>query len=178
MLRSKAPRNHFTKFLVLSTLWLSVCWGACSNSTNVDASADSGGQIDSGQVSCLNDPRVDSYAAGMQRTGTAGLIVFRITRSDPAPPAKGGNTFVVQLFDTLGAPAAANLGVDLIMPDHGHGTSVVPTITFDSATQSFTVTPLYLFMAGVWRIDLRAHATGVDAGTVLDSASLFFCIEG
>jgi hypothetical protein len=165
-----------TKLMVLATL--SLC--ACSNSTQNDAAVDNGSTLDTGQVSCLNDPRVDNYAAGLQRKGTAGAIVFRIARSDPAPPAKGTNTFVLQTFDNTGALTMVNLGVNLMMPDHGHGTSVVPTITLDSATQSFTVTPLYLFMAGVWRIDFQAFSTAADAGagTLVDSASFFFCIEG
>ena len=173
MLNSEGRYDHLTKLMVLAVLSLS----ACSNSTGDDAAVST---IDSGQVSCLNDPRVDSYVAGLQKKGTAGAIVFRIDRSDPAPPAKGANTFGVQLLDNTGAHAAVNLGVSLLMPDHGHGTSVVPTITLDSATQSFTVTPLYLFMAGVWRIDFQASGTAVDAGasTTLDSASFFFCIEG
>ena len=153
---------------------------ACSNSTGNVAAVDGGSTPDTGQVSCLNDPRVDSYAAGLQTTGRAGLIVFRIDRADPAPPAKGTNTIVLQLLDNIGAHAAVNLGVSLLMPDHGHGTSVVPTITVDPDTQSFTVTPLYLFMAGVWRIDFQAFSTaaGADAGALVDSASFFFCIEG
>ena len=176
MLSSEGRRARFTKLMVLAVLLL--C--ACSNSTGNGASVDGSSTLDSGQVSCLNDPRVDSYVAGLQKKGTAGAIVFRIDRSDPAPPAKGANTFVLQLFDNTGAHAAVHLGVSLLMPDHGHGTSVVPAITLDSATQSFTVTPLYLFMAGVWRIDFQAFATGVDASTstALDSASFFFCIEG
>jgi hypothetical protein len=157
--------------------------GACSSSSSPGASpgksaADGGSVVDSGQVSCTADPRVDNYVAGLRKTGRAGALSFRLVSSDPAPPAKGSNTFVLQILDDTGARAPVSLSIDLKMPDHGHGTSVVPTVTFDSTTQSFSVTPLYLFMAGVWQIDFQAHATAFDAGTLVDSASFFFCIEG
>ncbi len=40
------------------------------------------------------------------------------------------------------------------MPDHGHGTSVNASVTANS-DGTYTVAPLYFFMPGVWRINLR-----------------------
>ena len=68
--------------------------------------------------------------------------------------------------------------MSLTMPDHGHGTPVTPVISFDAATGEYTVTPLYLFMAGVWRIQFEAYADEADGAVPLDRARLFFCIEG
>lgn len=174
-----APFSCLKKLTSLAILLV----GACSSQSSPDSFsgivADSGLDFDPGQVSCAADPRVDKYVAGLQKSGQAGVVLFRIVSSNPASPAKGANTFVLQLFDSAGDHASMSLGVDLKMPDHGHGTSVVPTVTFDANTQTFSVTPLFLFMAGVWQIDFQAYSTTSDAGTTLvDSARFFFCIEG
>ncbi len=60
------------------------------------------------------------------------------------------------------------------MPDMGHGTSIVPSMTANS-DGTYTVQPLYLFMAGVWSITF----TTVPASGPGDSAVFFFfCVEG
>ncbi len=159
---------------LLLTLSLS---GASCNSE--DKSSD-----DDETVSCRFDPRVDNYVPNLDRMGDLGLLSFRLLDSDPAPPAKGNNTFHVQIRDAQGAPASAQLGIDLKMPDHGHGTPVKPQITLDPASASFTVTPVYLFMGGVWRVELQAYADGAPSAASasnavpLDRAGFFFCVEG
>ena len=135
-----------------------------------------------GTVSCEQDPRLDAYA-DLDKSGDLGVLSFRLAEVQPSPPAKGNNTFRLQITDAGGVPMNGDLRVDLKMPDHGHGTSVKPRISFDPATQQYTVEPLYLFMPGVWRIQLEEYAgtaaEGTAAGaTPLDRTALFFCIEG
>lgn len=150
----------------------------CGNSHDGSAVQTGETSLPSGEVSCQDDSRVDGYVAGLEKPGSLGMLSFRLVESDPAPPAKGSNTFSLQVLDARGGWATADLGVDLIMPDHGHGTSVVPKIAFDPATHSFTIAPLYLFMAGVWRIDFTAYEDAADPSTKLDQVSFFFCVEG
>lgn len=148
--------------------------GACSgDSTDPDGTAGD----PEGTVSCEQDPRVDAdqYLA---RAGDLGVLSFRLAQAEPAPPVKGNNTFHLDITDASGAPAGGALKVDLKMPDHGHGTSVKPKVTYDPATSEWTVDPLYLFMPGVWRIQLEAYDGAATTGAALDRTALFFCIEG
>ena len=145
-------------------------------------SGDSSDPVASGDpddtVSCEQDPRVDAYQ-NLAKEGDLGLLSFRLAQAEPAPPAKGNNSFHLDITDASGAPMAGTLKVDLKMPDHGHGTSVKPNVSFDAATSEWTVDPLYLFMPGVWRIQLEAYDGMANAGAApLDRTALFFCIEG
>jgi hypothetical protein len=151
--------------------------GACSGgSADPDAGSIGGGP--EGTVSCEQDPRVDADRE-LARTGDLGVLSFRLAQAEPSPPAKGNNTFHLDISDPSGAPVEGALKVDLKMPDHGHGTSVQPKVSFDPATSEWTVEPLYLFMPGVWRIQLEAYDSAAAAGaTPLDRTALFFCIEG
>lgn len=130
-----------------------------------------------GEVSCADDSRVDTYTAGLAKPGAAGELTFELISSEPAPPAKGGNTFEVSVTDAGGDPVTGDLRIVLVMPDHGHGTQVTPVVTMDPDTQRFTIAPVYLFMAGVWRIDFALYEDA-DAARPRDRATYYFCIEG
>jgi hypothetical protein len=80
--------------------------------------------------------------------------------------------------DAAGTAMQVELEVSLRMPDHGHGTSVEPRVTADEAPGHYAVSPLYLFMPGVWRIEFEAYAAGAGDAPALDNVTLHFCIEG
>lgn len=150
---------------------LSVAAAACGGSEPEDTTPPEGSE-----VSCADDPRVDTYTANMAKAGENGVLTFEFSDADPAPPAKGMNTLRVRVSDAAGAPVIGRLQVELDMPDHGHGTSVPPAAMFDAATSAYTVGSLYMFMAGVWRIEFAASsAEGADP---VDRTALHFCIEG
>jgi hypothetical protein len=128
-------------------------------------------------VSCMADPRLDGVAGELDKSGELGLFSFRFFDLSPSPPAKGTNTFHVQVRDAAGAPMQGDLQVELYMPDHGHGTSIEPRITPEAAPGTYTVTPLYLFMPGVWRLTFQAFADDGD-DALLDDAVLHVCVEG
>jgi len=154
------------------------CAGSSSPSTGPDAGASGGeGGAFSGDVSCSNDARVDTYTAKLAKLGDNGVLGFELTESDPAPPAKGANTWTLTITDADGNVMNGTLAVDLFMPDHGHGTSVPPVVSFDDASSRYTVKPVYLFMPGVWRISLDYYADPADKKP-LDTAVFYFCIEG
>jgi hypothetical protein len=158
-------------FHALVVLAAPIVLAACTGSAPDDGT---GGE--EATVSCEQDPRVDAYQ-GLAKAGDLGVLSFRLAQAEPAPPAKGNNTFHLDITDASGAPMAGALKVDLKMPDHGHGTSIKPQVSFDPATDEWTVDSLYLFMPGVWRIQLEAYDAGASA-TPLDRTALFFCIEG
>ena len=155
---------------------------ACSESATPASEGDGlvgedGLPLPDGTVACGEDPRVDDYVA-LDKHGELGVLSFRLSAVEPAPPAKGNNTFQLEINDAAGAPVEGDLHVDLKMPDHGHGTSVKPAIDFDPQTERYTVSPLYLFMPGVWRIQLEAYQGSADGATPLDRTALYFCIQG
>ena len=153
----------------LGALCLAVA--ACGSSDDSPAGPDP-----EGLVSCTNDPRLDVYASGLEKAGELGALTFRFSDFEPAPPAKGSNTFHLALSDASGAAVSGDVAVDLLMPDHGHGTTITPRVEFDAALGTYTISPLYLFMPGVWRIEFEAFAAGEAAA--LDRVTLHFCVEG
>jgi len=146
----------------------------CSSTPVVTAAAmnDAGNE---GLVSCQNDARVRAYVPGMVAEGVAGALRFRLLDSAPTPPGKGNNKLTFEVLTVAGASATVTLKTNLKMPDHGHPTPVLPTVTYDAGR--YTLTPVFMFMPGVWRLDLSAYE-GDDAGPPVDTAALFFCVEG
>jgi hypothetical protein len=142
------------------------------------ADSSSGGD----DVSCVDDSRVDTYTAKLAKPGELGVLSFELVSSTPAPPAKGPNTFEVVVTDADGAPLAGRLGVELVMPDHGHGTQVPPVVTLNADASSYQIKPVYLFMPGVWRVELDYYGDSADDAATdavpVDQATFFFCIEG
>ncbi len=169
--------------LPYARLWLAfmACSAGCGSSN--DAPSD----VSVNDVSCSADPRLDAYAGELDKPGELGVLSFRFFGLEPNPPAKGSNTFHVQVSDAEGQVMQAGLRLDLRMPDHGHGTSVEPVISFDAALGAYTITPVFLFMPGVWRLEFEAvdgsdESLDVDGqmvnGQILDSTVLHFCVEG
>ncbi len=164
----------------LAALTIAFALAAACNGSEAEPPADAGdaavgaGGI-SGDVSCVDDERVDTYVAGLSREGERGKLTFRLDTSEPAPPAKGGNTLEVTVLGADEEPLSGDLRIQLVMPDHGHGTQIEPVVSFDGAAERFTIDPVYLFMAGVWRIDLSLYD---DASQPVDRATFFFCVEG
>jgi hypothetical protein len=69
------------------------------------------------------------------------------------------------------AVTGATLNVMPFMPDHGHGTSVMPQVA--PAGDGYELSSVYLFMAGLWKVTIQAQSA---AGN--DTAVFQFCIEG
>jgi YtkA-like protein len=152
-------------------LLFAVCVSLFSCGSNNQASSDAGSVGDS-TIGCANDPRAQIYTANMQQKGYGNLLTFVLAEGAPAPPVRGTNTWTVKLLDGAGnvVPGATIMATPY-MPDHGHGTSVVPETT--QSGDSYTITPLYLFMAGLWQVTLQAMTPAGDDSTVFN-----FCIPG
>ena len=129
-------------------------------------------------VKCTNDPRVEAYTANMKRAGQHSMLTFTLLASTPAPPSRCSNVMKLKVTQMDGTAMTGDLTAKIIMPDHGHETSVQPAITFDPSTETYTINPAYLFMPGVWRLDFAAYTGSVDAGPPLDTGSFSFAIEG
>ncbi len=151
----------------MSALAFAGCPADNAASGGVDAST----LPDAGVVSCTDDPLAEMYLPDMQKTGTHGVLKFALVQSEPGPPIKGNNTWTMKLTDLSGAPVTdATFKVKPFMPYHGHGTSVVPTVT--PKGDSYEIGPLYLYMRGIWQVTLDAKTASKS-----DSAVFSFCVD-
>lgn len=117
----------------------------------------------------------DTFSAGMQKTGTQQKLNIKLMTATPAPPAKGDNTWVIQVSDTANMPIdGATIQVTPFMPEHGHGSSIDVIVTPKGSGGKYTLEPINLSMPGVWEITIDiTTATGTS-----DSLKFAFCIEG
>jgi hypothetical protein len=126
----------------------------------------------SAEIGCANDERAQPYLPDMELRGESGPLRFRLIAADPAPPARGENTWVIQLVDVEGEVVDdAALEALPFMPDHGHGSTRVASAS--RGDDGYELSPLVFFMPGLWRVRLDAQT---DLGD--DAAEFFFCIEG
>jgi hypothetical protein len=154
--------------LLLAPLVLPACSGGGGSP---DGGPDAGAVV----ITCQNDPRVSAYTPGMSVASPDGTLHFALEQGDPAPPARGTNTWTVKLSDASGnPPAGVQLEAVPFMPDHGHGSSVTPTATANG-DGTWTIDNLYFFMPGVWRITLTAAPPDGGAG---ESGQFLFCVPG
>ncbi|HEY3805721.1 MAG TPA: FixH family protein [Kofleriaceae bacterium] len=128
---------------------------------------------------CADDTRAETYTVGDEHMGAAGMIDVKLMSADPAPPARGNNTWVMLLSSmsdgVVGAPMdgmESDIEVTPYMPDHMHGTPLVPQITpVDGQTGQYTLTPVNLWMPGLW-----ATTIAVDLGSASDKVVYNFCL--
>lgn len=129
-------------------------------------------------TNCNADGRGETFTAGMMKTGAMTGMQFTLVSSDPAPPARPDNTWVIAIADSTGAPLdGATMSVKPFMPDHNHGTGIVPSITPVAGTPgTYQAKPVNLFMPGVWEITITARPAGGGLADT-DSAKFTFCID-
>ncbi len=124
---------------------------------------------------CASDARVQTFSPGMEQTGRSGMYKARLLEMAPAPAAKGDNGWTVQIVDGKGAPLdGAKLTVKPFMPDHGHGSSIVPLVTATGSEGKYTVTRLNLFMPGIWQITVNVTSSA----KTTDAIVFTFCVAG
>lgn len=125
-------------------------------------------------TACAQDTRKDIYAAGLTKT-TAQNLALTVMSSDPAPPARDINDLVLELKDANGQPLdGATLQVVPWMPDHGHGSSVKPTVT-PKGGGLYDISNIYYVMPGLWQDTITVTPAG---STAQQTAVFNFCIDG
>jgi len=125
---------------------------------------------------CLNETRADTFAVGLDKRGTSGTFDFTLMSGEPAPPARGDNTWVLQVntmvSGVVGAPlTGASLTVTPFMPDHGHGTPIKVNVTETSTAGQYQLSPINMWMPGYWETTVKASEN-----TSSDTAVFKFCI--
>lgn len=136
--------------------------------------ADDGG--DDTKYNCEIDDRDEPFTINLGRDGANG-VRFTIVSADPVLPARGANTWTIDVTRD-GQPVAVSDGMLQLtpfMPDHRHGAGVTPVWTPDpSVPGRYSVTPINLWMPGVWELTfVQTPTTGLR-----DQVLFTFCITG
>ena len=119
--------------------------------------------------------RARPEAAAARRTG---LVDFKLMSISPAPAIRGNNSWIVQVATMTSGVVGDPVGSDATfvvtpyMPAHQHGTPVVVDITPESTAGSYQLSPVNLWMPGVWQTTIA-----VTRGGVTDSAVYSFCLN-
>lgn len=150
--------------------WMIVCLGlaACGSSD--------GGPDASDMVDCSTIQGTDTFRVGLEHQGANGAVDFQMMSADPAPPARGDNTWEIQLntmsSGVVGSPLdGATINVTPFMPAHQHGTPVQVQVTPAGDPGQYTLSPVNLWMPGVWETTID-----VSSGSTTDHAVYKFCI--
>ena len=135
-----------------------------------------GGHSPDASDDCSNDKRADAFTIGLDKHGTAGNMDFVLMSSDPAPPARGNNTWVLQINamanGVVGSPmTGVTMAVTPFMPDHQHGTPIPVGVTAMATAGQYKLDPVNLWMPGLWQTTVQAQS-----GSTTDMAMFSFCI--
>ena len=152
MLECPTMSSHLScrPFLVIAPILLPLL--ACgSDSTSDDAGTST--------PTCARETRADKYEANMTKPG--GNLSIRLVEANPAPPAKGDNTWTFELFATQGnvlITASSTITVVPVMP--GHGLATAPASFKAEPIQPpgrFRVGPMNLPRDGLWEVTFTAQ---------------------
>jgi hypothetical protein len=145
--------------LVLAASFVVALLGGCSQSPTV------------APAFCATDPRVETFQTGMTSKGAAGAVVT-ISSATPSVVQQGLNEWVVTITDSSGNPVSGTVNESAFMPDHGHGSPTLPTIT-PKGNGQYDISEINLSMSGVWTITITVASPSLN-----DSATFTFCIDG
>lgn len=115
----------------------------------------------------------DDFVIGLEKPGAAGVFTFALVSGEPAPPVRGDNTWVVHVTASPDGAAVdgATLQVTPFMPAHGHGAGKAVRIEATGTVGDYEVTPVNLWMPGVWETTVKATS-----GASSDQVVFRFCI--
>lgn len=121
---------------------------------------------------------IDMYAADMVRVGENQVVTFQLVKSDLAPPQLGTNTWTLKIAKNNGQMPDGDVIAHASMPLHAHPASLQPVVTFDSASGTYTATPVYLFMVGYWKVEFTVFDGPQGANsTAIDVGAFNFCVD-
>ncbi len=127
-----------------------------------------------GATICASETRADTYEVGLEKVGKGGLKT-KLLLAEPAPPAKGDNTWTLQVLDGSNAPLdGLTVDVSPFMPDHGHPAPITPVVKAEGSDGKYLVESINLPMPGLWEVTLDID----DGAGITDSVLYSFCIEG
>ena len=131
------------------TLGLPACDSTGETSDSAD-SHDSHGET--------GDVQTDEYMDGITKETESGLFTVKLT-SEPSPPVMGVNTWILEVRDDAGGVEDALITVTPYMPEHGHGSNSVTSVSEDSGGM-YHASPVELHMKGVWDTTITIEKDG------------------
>ena len=151
--------SNSTYALLLSSLMLVAC----------------GGTEEPQPTRCEIETRDIDYVPGMVAAGNDGVFEIELIEAVPAPPDKGDNAWSIELRDIASAAPVSGAAVDVVpfMPDHGHGTSIIPVITEGAEPGHYQIDVINLWMPGFWEVRFD-----IDIDTGSDLVVFPICVEG
>lgn len=163
-----ASTRLFGRFLGTALcVGLLIATGACSSS-----SSGSGTTGSNPPSLCSTDARATMYTSNMVVKGTSGTFGVKLDSVDPWPLVKGENTLTVTVVDGAGSPVTdATLTLKPFMPDHGHGSSIVPLVGPAKPDGTIEIDHVNTFMPGIWQLTFT-----VTKGSQSDSSVVTFCV--
>lgn len=164
-------RPHLLTCLTASLLIAAGCSADDGDGTD-DQAAGAGTQE---QTFCEKNemPETDDYVANLEKLGEGGLLTFTLVSSDPAPPARNDNRWVIGISDAAGAAVeGATLQPNPNMPQHGHGSNKRAEVS-ELGGGEYELNPVNLFMPGYWEVPVAVTT----ADGVTDSATFAFCVN-
>ena len=111
------------------------------------------------------------FSPGLTSNGPAGAA-FTIMSATPSVVQQGLNDWNVRVRDAGGTPIAGALTITSVMPDHGHGSPTIATVTANG-DGTYCISGINLSMRGVWQVTLTITSPQMN-----DSASFDFCVDG
>lgn len=163
--------------VLLATCGLVTCGlAACGQNA---AKPDDAAAGDDAFVTCETDTRAMPYRPGMtvDSSATPPLFRLKLVESVPGPPTKGISTWTVEVDDFATEAPLDNLELAVMpyMPDHQHGTKPVVVTPVNDAPGTYTLSPVNLFMSGVWQVRFTIVGAQI-AGGITDTAVIPICI--
>ena len=127
----------------------------------------SSSDADDGTYNCATETRADTFVVGLEKHGTAGTLDFKLMSATPAPPARGDNTWILQINQmaagVVGTPVTgAGMTVEPFMPDHQHGTPVTVHVVEMPTAGQYQLMPVNLWMPGLWQTTITVNQGGSD----------------
>ncbi len=102
--------------------------------------------------------------------GVAGASVA-IVSATPSVVQQGLNEWTVSITNA-GAPVNGTVTINEVMPDHGHGSPTLATVT-PTGNGQYDIAGINLSMRGVWTVTIS-----VASPTLSDSVAFTFCVDG
>jgi hypothetical protein len=128
-------------------------------------------------VDCALETRADDFVIGLEKTGTAGKLGFRLIATDPSPQFAGDNAWTVLINRmaagaVVGPLAGAAMSVTPYMPDHMHVAPKDVTVTPLAEPGQYKLETINTWMKGLWETTI--NVTGADGDKVVFKT----CIPG
>ncbi|MBX3129380.1 MAG: FixH family protein [Polyangiaceae bacterium] len=114
--------------------------------------------------------RGETFSAGMTHPGDDGALTFTLVSATPAPPQLFDNSWLLELSAAGAALDGATLTVSTWMPDHEHG-SPKQTQVSPQGDGRYQLSPVNLFMPGLWEVRVEAQS-----GSTSDGTTFTFCV--